>query len=229
MLAGASMRRFWVTLEGIEGVGKTHISQLLAQRLGADCMLLSELTDLAADGLPGQVVAALSRENDVFLRTGHPLTETFALLALKAREYERLQTADVDPRMIIEDRGVDTVALYQAAILAAGRPIEDMYSIAWRIYATAAHWRPAPDATVLLVDDFEACVHRFADRLSRAVHDDERTLMTHADRLYALQASAEPQRFSVIDRRGQSTAQTVDNLHRICAQWMSRGRETCET
>jgi dTMP kinase len=77
--------RLWVTLESVEGVGKTYLARRLAQQLGPGCTLLSELTDQDAEGLPGQVITALSRAGDVFLRTGHPLTETFALLALKVR------------------------------------------------------------------------------------------------------------------------------------------------
>ncbi len=40
-----------------------------------------------------QVVAALSTGGDVFLRTSHPLTEPFALLAMKARAYSEAQAA----------------------------------------------------------------------------------------------------------------------------------------
>ncbi len=81
--------RCWVSVEGLNGVGKTYLIGRLAARLGPSCRLLSELTDHDTDQLTGEVIAALVRPGNTFLRTGHPLTETFALLALKAYEYER--------------------------------------------------------------------------------------------------------------------------------------------
>jgi dTMP kinase len=108
----------WVTLEGVEGVGKTYLGRLLAARLGSRCRLLGEVTDHQAHVLPGRVIAALSRAGDLWLRTGHPATETLALLALKAGEHERLSQEHTAAEIIIEDRGVDSVAVYQALILA---------------------------------------------------------------------------------------------------------------
>lgn len=133
----------WITMEGMEGVGKTYLLRRLAQRLGRRCVLVDELTDIAGGGLPGQVVSALSSAGDVFLRTGHPLTETFALVALKVREYERMQTVEgLDADIVMEDRGIDTVALYQAVILAgqgsvAQGSIAHTHALAQRIHALA--------------------------------------------------------------------------------------------
>jgi dTMP kinase len=71
----------WVSIEGINGVGKTSAARSVAAVLGARCLLLDELTDQSVDTLTGQVIAALSAEGDPFLRTGHPIVETLALLA----------------------------------------------------------------------------------------------------------------------------------------------------
>ena len=107
----------WVSIEGVNGVGKTHLARLLSARLGAQAQLVSELTDDGDDPVIRDVVSALSVGRS-FLRTGQPLTETLALLALKVREYERVTMMPTPPPVVIEDRGVDTVACYQAPILA---------------------------------------------------------------------------------------------------------------
>lgn len=214
------MSPMWVTLEGVEGVGKTYLARRIAQRLGPRCALLAELTDQRTDDLPGQVITALSTADDVFLRTGYPLTETFALLALKVREYEKMRSAPppgVD--LVLEDRGMDTVAVYQAAILADGEPVERMHAIAQRIQAIAARWRPAPELTMLIVDNLDVCAGRFSERIGRPLREDERSLMRWAHQLYAWQAARAPDRFVVIDRAGRSEE---DTLAQLCDDCLAR-------
>jgi dTMP kinase len=207
------MRPLWISVEGVEGVGKTQLIGRVAARLGPRCARVAELTDQTGDALPGRVISALSAAGDVFLRTGHPLTETFALLALKVREWEHLAAAPPPGvEIVLEDRGPDTVAVYQAAILTGGGSLDHTHAFARRIQAVARRWRPPPDLTVLLVDDLQVCQRRFADRLGRALHDDERSLMHHADRLYARQVTCEPHRFVVIDRAGHTEEDTVTQL-----------------
>lgn len=208
----------WVSIEGVNGVGKTYLTRLLGDRLGATALLVSELTDGGCDLLSGEVVTALSAGRS-FLRTGNPLTETMALLALKIRAYERVESLAAPPAVVIEDRGVDTVAAYQAPILAdgldfGGRP-QIPTLLAELIYQTAAPWRPLPHRTVLLVDDLDACARRFTDRERRCLADDERALVAAADDLYRWRAEREPDRFRVVDRGERSTDTVVDELERI--------------
>jgi dTMP kinase len=213
----AVMRRYWVTLEGIEGVGKTHFADLLGARLGSQAMVLSEVTD-QKETLIGQVITALSRVGDLWLRTGHPATETLALLALKVGEYESLQVSHkTGAEIVVEDRGVDSVALYQAAILTDPHtPLERVHALAQEIYATAARWRPLPDRTLLLVDDFDVCVARFEQRTGCAVSSADRGLMRRAAELYAVKAALEPERFYIVNRAGRSQQNTLEELYRAC-------------
>jgi dTMP kinase len=207
----------WVSLEGIEGVGKTYLAWRLAARLGPRCVLVSEVTDHDPSTVPGQIVAALSACGDVFLRTGHPLAETFALLALKVYAYGQATAAlGEDPEIVLEDRGPDTVAVYQAAILQPSGSLADTFELAQRISAVAAGWRPLPDLTLLLTDDPEACAERFTSRLGRPLQPGELTLMTRAAELYPLFAAADPRRYAVMDRRDRSAEEILAEMAAIC-------------
>lgn len=225
------MGPYWVTLEGIEGVGKSYLARLLAARLGDRGLVLSEVTDHAVQTLPGQVITALSRAGDLWLRTGHPATETLALLALKVREHERMRaTPGARAGVIVEDRGVDSVALYQAAILTGqDAPVEDTHAVAQRIYATAMHWRPPPDRTLLLVDDFEICLARLERRTGLALSAADRNLVSRVRQLYTLQAAREPTRFQIVDRTGRSEQETLEELCQACISQPAAAERQCAT
>ncbi|MFG2918123.1 thymidylate kinase [Kitasatospora sp. NPDC048298] len=215
---GGAGRPLWVSVEGVNGVGKTTAVRAVAAALGPRCLRLEELTDQRADSLPGQVIAALAATGDVCLRTGHPVAETLALLALKFRESERLAAARPDGvEIVLEDRGVDSVAVCQAAILHAEHPATPALAIAERILATARRWRPMPDATVLLVGDGDVCTARFSERIGRAVPPDAQAVIEHTGRLYRQLAAAVPARYTVLDVSGHSpeeTAQAVEDAVR---------------
>lgn len=224
------MRPCWVSIEGVEGVGKTYLARRLASMLGSRCRFLGEVTDRGPEGLVGQVVAALSRTGDVFLRTGHPLTETFALLALKTYEHEHQRRASGEGvELILEDRGFDTVAVYQAIILGQNSTVERMHALAQRIYAVVTRWWPPPDVTLLLTDDLNMCAERFAERIGRRLHDDELALMDWADQLYTRQATADPHRFVVIRRSGVSEEQTLSLMYETCRNLSRAGGRRCAT
>jgi dTMP kinase len=220
------MRPYWITLEGIEGVGKTYLTRLLDARLGSRGTVLIEVTDQGAKTLTGQVITALSRAGDLWLRSGHPATETLALLALKVGEYESRQGRhDMGAEVVIEDRGVDSVALYQAAILAGPHAsVAQAHTLAQQIYATAARWRPLPDRTLLLVDDFDVCLARFEQRTGRTVSSVDRGLMRRAAELYTSQAALEPERFRTVNRAGRSQQETLEDLYRACADPRAAGK-----
>jgi dTMP kinase len=202
----------WVSLEGVNGVGKTHLARALAGRLAGRARLLSELTDGGGDTASAAVVAALS-SGQSFLRTGHPLTETMALLALKVREHELVAVLADPPQIVIEDRGIDTVAVYQAAVAAGadGAATEGaLRNAADRVYAAAAPWRPLPDLTVLLVDDLAECGRRFAAREGRPLAEDEHRIIKRAAGLYRWRSGVEPDRIRTVDRSGCRVADVLD-------------------
>ncbi|RLK58384.1 hypothetical protein [Actinokineospora cianjurensis] len=219
----------WVSLEGPEGVGKTHLARSVAARVSG-CRLLEEITDSDVDPFTGAVVAALSAGGDRFLRTGHPRAETLALLALKARAREAVDALPAPPPVVLEDRGIDTVALYQAVILtpATGDPATDhdrAWSVAQQLYRAAAAWVALPDLTVLLLDDPDACAARWHMREGTPFTPDEQDLVRRATALYRRLADAEPGRVVVLDRGDRTEEQIVDALEKIVTAAL-RARDT---
>jgi dTMP kinase len=203
-----------VSVEGINGVGKTSAAQKAAALLGARGVLLDELTDQVNDVLPSRVIATLSGTGDPFLRTGHPVVETLALLALQVRKTERLtgqHLAGVD--VILEDRGVDSVAVYQAAILCSAYPAARPEQVARRILADARRWCVLPDKTLLLTGDPEVCTQRFGHRIERPLSAQDAHLITEIDRLYRVMADDDPQRYIVLDVADLSPQETVGVVH----------------
>lgn len=207
----------WVTVEGINGVGKTTAIKAAAPLLGPGCLRLGELTDQNPDTLPGRLINALSASGDIYLRTGHPIAETLALLALKTREHERyapLHAPDLD--LILEDRGIDTVAAYQAAIIEQAEPEVDALALARQILRQAELFRPPPDYTILLLDDREACLSRFEHRLSVTMTRRDRQLVERIEQLYLALAEAEPERYIPLTVTALTANQSAHRLAELC-------------
>ncbi|MGH4019745.1 MAG: dTMP kinase [Pseudonocardiaceae bacterium] len=190
----------WVSIEGINGVGKTSAARSAAAMLGARGLLLDELTDQPGDTLPGLVIAALSAEDDPFLRTGHPVVETLALLALQVHKAERLAERDMaGVEVIIEDRGVDSVAVYQAAILCSQHPETSPDAVVRHVLSSIRRWRTFPDTTILLTGDTAVCLARFADRMGRPLSPADVRVIEQIDALYRTAAADDPGRCTLVD------------------------------
>lgn len=211
----------WISFEGLNGVGKTYLIRALASRLGPGCLVLDELTD-SGGSMAATLIGTLAASGDTFLRTGYPLAETFIFAALKVREYEHVSSLSVAPQWVLEDRGMDTVAVYQAAILGGGPNLAD------KIAAITGPWRPDPDLTVLLLDDFDACVDRFAARLGHPINVGDRDMLGAVADLYVQRAAADPGRWRICGRTGRPNEVVLDELETWCQYDTSRCEVTTD-
>lgn len=189
-----------ISLEGISGCGKTYLLRKVQPELLND-VFLSEISERTAEGMDTKILAALRSTNDEFFRTGHPCTETLLVLALRAFDYEqRIATALASGLTVWEDRSVDTIAVYQSILLNPeneGRWLD----AALRLLDIASQFRPVPDLTFLIDDDFERSLARAENREHVSYSASAKALLSAAHRLYPKLANAFPQRFVLIDRR----------------------------
>lgn len=209
----------WVSLEGPNGAGKTFLGQQAARRLGGTCVLLSELPDAAAGTLPAAVIAALRSGGDLFLRGGLPLTETALLCALQVHRWESLVPPPA-ARVVLEDRGPWSVAVYQSVI--AGHGESSPIRLARWIMSAIGAWRPLPATTILLLDDPGTCARRFEQRTGRPATASERELMAAAASAYAELAALCPPGLTVVDRTAMTPAACTDAIAAACEQAITR-------
>jgi dTMP kinase len=206
----------WVSIEGINGVGKTSTARSAAAMLGSRCLLLDELTDQPGDTLPGRVIAALAARNDPFLRTGHPVAETLALLALQVRKAERLAGRDMaGVDVIVEDRGVDTITVYQAVIMCSQYPETPPEEVARHVLSATLRWRPLPDATILLTGDPSVCARRFAGRIGHPLAPADVQMIERTGALYRKLAARDSRRYTSVDVAGMSPEESASAVREI--------------
>lgn len=216
----------WVAVEGPAGAGKTYLSRLLARQYGGGCVLVDEICNYGPDTLEGQVVSALTAGGDVFLRTGHPVAETLALLALKARAWSALCPGP-GTRLVLEDRGPATVAACQSHVLHPSGTRADLLRTARMILAAAAWSRPLPGLNLLITDDPAVCEQRFSARTGHPVTTDMRALTRRALAVYEMLAQDDPARWALISRAGLSTDQVLAAMTAACDLAAREAERSC--
>ena len=177
-----------ITVEGLDGAGKTTLVDALAGALGRDVVVLRE---------PGGVeLSERIRElvKDPGLRVD-PRAEALLYAAARAQLVaERLEPLLAAGRWVLLDRFVDSSLAYQGA--GRGLGVEEIRAL--NAFATGG---VVPDRTLLLRIDAQAGLARAggrggeADRLER----EELAFFDAIAAAYDALAAAEPERFAVID------------------------------
>ncbi|MCY0935971.1 thymidylate kinase [Streptomyces sp. H34-S4] len=194
--------------EGINGVGKTYLTQRAVAETTEHGwqapVLLDEFSERARGrvGLGGALLDALvsASNRDPFLRGGTPATEAMLLFAIKAHDLDTVRPHLVSGRAVIEGRSIDTTAVYQALLLHpddADAALEE----AGALLRLAASFRALPDLTILVTDDASAAIARAQTRDQRIYPPDQLDLQHAACSLYERLAATDPVRFRVLDRR----------------------------
>ncbi len=189
----------FVTLEGVDGAGKSTQARLLAGALGPETVLLRE---------PGGTVAG-ERLRDLLKDASVELTPRAELMLFCAARAELVDQVIVPSlaagRDVVCDRFVDSTAAYQGG----ARGIDP--GLVATLNAAAVRGC-MPDRTVLLRLDTETAVERARDRCESPISDRfeaegdrfQDRIAAEFDRI----AAAEPERFVVVDAVG-----SVDEVH----------------
>ncbi len=183
----------FVTLEGIDGSGKTTQAELLARALGDDTVLVREPGGTAASERIRALVADPGTELD-------PVTELLLFCASRAQLVaEVIRPALEAGRDVVCDRFSDSTAAYQGG----GRGVSVEVAVSVNVVATG---RLTPDVTVLLRIDPERAVERGLgdDRFESEGLAFQRRVAEAYDRL----ARSDPGRIKVVDADG-----SVEEVH----------------
>ncbi|MGV2915266.1 thymidylate kinase [Streptomyces alfalfae] len=218
---GTDRRGVLVSFEGISGIGKSHLTRLVAQHLDGP-LVVEEFSGRRQRGdLGSRIVSALAEAAgaDRFLRGGCPASETLLLLAVQLHTFETIRVPLHTGRTVLEGRSLHSVAVYQAAAL---HPHDDAAALAQAhaLMTEATAWRPAPDVTVLLTDHVDRALARAEQRDGRPIGADERAVHERCARLFE-ELTAGDSRVRRLDRAAQPDPQAAAGL---IADWITTAR-----
>jgi dTMP kinase len=173
-----------VTIEGIDGSGKTSLVKRLPALLpGADLVLTHEPTD----GHTGKAV------RDALVRGAPPLETLFLFLADRAAHAPGIEEAVRARKIVICDRYHDSTVAYQSVAIGSLPGVDDLREF---LRSFARHF-PRPKLTVLLRADPAACIRRLEARGPKIPYEREEFIAKVQEAYLAL-AAAEP-RFKTVD------------------------------
>jgi dTMP kinase len=183
----------FVSLEGIDGSGKSTQAKLLAEALGPETVLVREPGGTAA----AERVRGLLADGELEL---DPMAELLLFCAARADLVRRVIRPALEAgRNVVSDRFADSSAAYQGG----GRGIG--LELAERLSEAAAEGL-RPDLTLLLRIDPEQAANRSAgdDRFEAAGLDFQRAVASAYEQI----AKKHPERIVVVDATG-----TVEDVH----------------
>ena len=191
------MRGRFITLEGIDGAGKTTIAHRIEAELRRRGYRVVRTTEPTRTWL-GEAVKR-SYDDDV-----GPLAETFLFLADRARHTERIRTWVAAGSIVVSDRYADSTYAYQGARLKGIVPDP----IRW----LRALSRPVvlePDLTILLEISVRLGLRRIAGRKRKIRFEKERFLTEVAANYRRI---ARGRRHATIDGSGPAATVARDAL-----------------
>jgi len=189
----------FVTLEGVDGAGKSTQARMLAEALGPETVLLREPGGTVA----GERLRELLKDASVELT---PRAELMLFCAARAELVDQVISPSLAAgRDVVCDRFVDSTAAYQGG----ARGIDP--GLVATLNAAAVRGC-MPDRTILLRLDTETAVERARERCESPISDRfeaegdrfQDRIAAEFDRI----AAAEPERFVVVDAAGR-----VDEVH----------------
>jgi dTMP kinase len=160
-----------ISFEGISGAGKSTLCAAIKERLSARDVKVVFKTDLRMyrpdQGLGADIKQVLTKHSP---RTGvvsfEPVSAaTLLILAKRAFESEtRLYPALNDGKLVLADRDIDTVCVYQWLLFEKAQYELKLVDVV-RVLRTINAWSvTAPTLTIYLEGDAEVCLKRAASR-----------------------------------------------------------------
>lgn len=193
-----------VSVEGINGVGKTYLTGRVVELLDDEPLNLDGFSRQhhGRSGLGGGLLRALyaASAGDPFLRGGTPMAEALLLLAIKRHDLDLIIPALSAGRAVVEGRSVDTTAVCHGLLWHPKEP-DAALKTALALLHLASAFRPLPDLTILVTDDVAHAVNRAQIRDARTFTPEETRFMRDACALHEQLAASDPARYRILDRR----------------------------
>lgn len=186
----------FVTFEGIDGSGKSTVSQQVYEELkerGIDVVLTFEPTDTWL----GKTVKRCIEEHL------NPLTIAFTFIADRAEHMKKISKWLNDDKLVLCDRYVDSTLAYQGAQLRQQmeKPMRWLQNL-------HESFLVQPDTTFLFKIDIDEALRRIQDR-PKLISFEEKTFLSQVQKNYLKLASEK--RFVMLD-----ASQSVDDLTEQC-------------
>jgi len=183
------VRGRFITIEGIDGSGKTTI----AHRIGAELRRRGYRVVLTTEPTRTWLGDAVKRSYDDDVG---PLAETFLFLADRARHTERIRAWVAGGAIVVSDRYADSTYAYQGVRLEGVVPDP----IRW-LQAISAPFVRKPDLTILLEVPVRLGLRRIAGR-KRKIRFEKENFLTRVAANY--RRIARGRRFARIDGSGSA-------------------------
>lgn len=183
----------FISLEGIDGAGKSTVAEAIAEELPGEVMLTSEPTD---NWTGRQVRRALSSSTPEFV-------DFFLFMADRTNHIENLiRPVDESGGLVISDRYADSTYAYQSVQLgdSLDNPIQWMKTV-------MAPWNYEPDITIFI----DISVNTALERADGEEKYETRDMLEQVQENYYDLLNAEQERFIVVDGE-QPQADVIDEV-----------------
>ena len=205
-----------ITLEGIDGSGKStalqHIARRIAERLPKKKIVL---TAEPTSGEVGRILRAGLKEacGEEQASPARRMNELFLFMADHAEHLQQIVLPSLkDGAVVLSDRYADSTAAYQGVTLRGIVP----HPVFW-IQEVFRPWNALPDMTLLFLLDPELALKRLGSRQGKEKFEHLEFLRS-VDENFRRMASDEPERFVLIDAAQDEEAVAGDAARAVLKQ-----------
>jgi dTMP kinase len=216
------VRGLLITLEGIDGSGKSTAAKAMAASLkelmpGRILLLTAEPTTGEAGKILRKELSSCSEDQDE-TTTARRMRELFLFMADHADHLAKTVIPALEAgAIVISDRYADSTAAYQGVTLRGIVPD----SVQW-IRSLYRPWNVIPDKTLLFVLNPTEALERLGARSAREKFE-RNDFLKEVDMNFRLLASLEPERFVQIDAEQEEETVAKSALH-AAIDLVGRGR-----
>ena len=202
----------YVTFEGINGVGKTfYLSKFKEKFKNKDFFIIDD--KISAVSL--KIFEALLNK-DPFFRSGFPVEEALCWYAIDLIEFEKKGISNLNKnKIVIQDRGMDTTALYAAISLNGQNTKISVIDFYKKIIKIREEIGVIPDLTVLFTDDFELCIKRVEERDGREYSKEEKEFLKKAYEGFKEIANINSKRIKIINKRNKNDDEVLEEIKKL--------------